>query len=168
VWNSDQMAAGTSLRLPSTRRQAARDRAERAGTPSDGRSCRPVVCARHERCSGTGRDEGDPRVTGAATCKIAGIAYTGSNPVPATPTLTCENAVAGRLISPSSTPRFPSGFPPADAPPTPSSAPPGRLAPPGRICPRSARPAAARSAEADGCTRAGRARRHRRGAVARR
>jgi hypothetical protein len=27
---------------------------------------------------------GDPRGAGAATCKIAGIAYTGSNPVPAT------------------------------------------------------------------------------------
>jgi hypothetical protein len=27
---------------------------------------------------------GDPRGDGGATCKIAGIAYTGSNPVPAT------------------------------------------------------------------------------------
>ena len=59
--------------------------------------------------------EWDQRVTGAATCKIAGIAYTGSNPVPATPTLTCENAVAGRLISPSSTP----AFPPVSLQPTP-------------------------------------------------
>jgi hypothetical protein len=31
---------------------------------------------------------------GGATCKIAGIAYTGSNPVPATLSLSCGNAVA--------------------------------------------------------------------------
>ena len=35
--------------LPSARRPAARDRAEQAGTPSDGGSCRPAVCARHKR-----------------------------------------------------------------------------------------------------------------------
>jgi hypothetical protein len=44
---------------------------------------------------GMGRD---PWGDGGATCKIAGIAYTGSNPVPATPALTSNNAVAGRLI----------------------------------------------------------------------
>jgi putative transposase len=38
-----------SLLLPSARRWAARDGAEQAGTPSDGRSCRQAVCARHER-----------------------------------------------------------------------------------------------------------------------
>ncbi|MDF2748755.1 MAG: hypothetical protein K0S98_3042 [Propionibacteriaceae bacterium] len=38
---------------------------------------------------GMGRD---PRGDGGATCKIAGIAYTGSNPVPATH-LTCGNTV---------------------------------------------------------------------------
>jgi hypothetical protein len=41
----------------------------------------------------------DPRGDGGATCKIAGIAYTGSNPVPATPPLSCGNAVADRPIS---------------------------------------------------------------------
>ena len=41
----------------------------------------------------------DWRGAGGATCKIAGIAYTGSNPVPATPALTCENAAAGWAIT---------------------------------------------------------------------
>ena len=36
----------------------------------------------------------DPRGGGGATCKIAGIAYTGSNPVPATLPLSCGNAVS--------------------------------------------------------------------------
>jgi hypothetical protein len=35
-----------SLRFPSARRAAARDGTEPAGTPGDGGSCRPVVCAR--------------------------------------------------------------------------------------------------------------------------
>jgi hypothetical protein len=39
--------------------------------------------------------EEDPRVTRAATCKIAGNAFTGSNPVPATLLLSCRNAAAG-------------------------------------------------------------------------
>ena len=43
---------------------------------------------------GMGRD---PRGDGGATCKIAGIAYTGSNPVPATLALSCGNAVLARL-----------------------------------------------------------------------
>jgi hypothetical protein len=43
---SGQIAAGISLQLPSARRWAAQDGAIQAGTPSDGRSCRPVVCAR--------------------------------------------------------------------------------------------------------------------------
>ena len=50
----------------------------------------------------------DPRGTGGAVCKIAGIAYTGSNPVPATTPLSCGNAAAavrsGRVRR--------SGFPP--------------------------------------------------------
>jgi hypothetical protein len=41
--------ATISLHLRSTRRLAARDGAERAGTPSDGRSRRHAVCAGHER-----------------------------------------------------------------------------------------------------------------------
>jgi hypothetical protein len=39
---------------------------------------------------GMGRD---PRGAGGATCKTAGIAYTGSNPVPATLPLSCGNSV---------------------------------------------------------------------------
>jgi hypothetical protein len=62
---------------------------------------------------------GDPPGDAAATCKIAGIAYTGSNPVPATLSLSCENAATGRPIRPGSKLRFRSGFPPPDAPPTP-------------------------------------------------
>jgi hypothetical protein len=41
---------------------------------------------------------GDSRGDGSATCKIAGIAYTGSNPVPATTALASNNAVVGRPI----------------------------------------------------------------------
>jgi hypothetical protein len=43
---------------------------------------------------GTGRD---PRGDGGATCKIAGIAYTGSNPVPATLPLSCGAAATAPL-----------------------------------------------------------------------
>jgi hypothetical protein len=39
----------------------------------------------------------DPRGDGGATCKIAGIAYTGSNPVPATLPLSWANAATGSL-----------------------------------------------------------------------
>ena len=49
VRNSGQASEGISLHFPSARRSAARDGPEGAGTPSDGRSCRPAVCARHER-----------------------------------------------------------------------------------------------------------------------
>ena len=59
---------------------------------------------------GMGRD---PRGGGGATCKIAGIAYTGSNPIPATLPLSCGNAAADRT---SGRVRR-SGFPPPDAPP---------------------------------------------------
>jgi hypothetical protein len=42
----------------------------------------------------------DLRGAAAATCKIAGVAYTGSNPVPATTALNCENAAARCAITP--------------------------------------------------------------------
>jgi hypothetical protein len=84
VRNSGQMAAGISLLLPSARRQAVRDGPEQVGTPSAGRCCRPAVCARHGRLPGLMVMERNPWGDGGATCKIAGIAYTGSNPVPAT------------------------------------------------------------------------------------
>jgi hypothetical protein len=61
--------------------------------------------------------ERDSPGDGAATCKIAGIAYTGSNPVPATTALTSNNAVVGRLIKLGSRVDFPSTFPPPDAQP---------------------------------------------------
>jgi hypothetical protein len=38
--------------------------------------------------------EGDPRGAATATCKTAGFAYTGSNPVPATPPLSCGKRVS--------------------------------------------------------------------------
>ena len=43
---------------------------------------------------------GDPRGAVAATCKIAGNAFTGSNPVPATNLLSCANAAAACEIEP--------------------------------------------------------------------
>ena len=89
VWNLGQTAARLSLHFPSARRWAARDEAMRLGTRSEGRGCRQADCARHRRLLasvGMGRD---PRGGGRATCKIAGIAYTGSNPVPATLALSC-------------------------------------------------------------------------------
>jgi hypothetical protein len=101
---------------------------------------------------------------GGAACKIAGIAYTGSNPVPATTPLSCENAATGRRIRLGSTLRFRSGFPPPDAPPTPLAHP----ALPGRTRPRSARPPGMRSGGADGCRPAGQARHRRHGAAGRR
>jgi hypothetical protein len=112
---SGQIAAGISLQLPSARRWAAQDGAIQAGTPSDGRSCRPVVCARQSNVRDQVGIGGDPRGDHGATCKIAGIAYTGSNPVPATMTLSCENVAAGPPIRPGSKVRFRSGFPPPDA-----------------------------------------------------
>src|SRR4029453_6037844 len=45
--------------------------------------------------AGMGRDA---RGNAAATCKTAGFAYTGSNPVPATLSLTCGNAAAVRWV----------------------------------------------------------------------
>jgi hypothetical protein len=80
-----QRVAGISLHFRSTRRQAAQDGAERAGTSRDGASRRPAICARHPRWAGLGGDGRGPAGSRRCDCKIAGIAYTGSNPVPATP-----------------------------------------------------------------------------------
>ena len=85
----------------------------------------------------------DPRGDGGATCKIAGIAYTGSNPVPATQSLTSNSTVLGRPIKSGSGAGFPSTFPPPDALPTP----PAHRVLLGRRRPRSPRPAGARSGE---------------------
>ncbi len=81
---------------------------------------------------GMGRD-----LPGAApaACKTAGYAYTGSNPVPATQPLSCENTAAWHLSYLLAGAGLPSDFPPADAPPTASGCP----APRGRGCPRSGR-----------------------------
>jgi hypothetical protein len=64
---------------------------------------------------GKGRD---PRGDSGATCKTAGFAYTGSNPVPATPLLTCKNGRCAASVAPPGRTRLPSTFPPPDAPPT--------------------------------------------------
>jgi hypothetical protein len=61
---------------------------------------------------GTGGDHcGD----GGAVCKTAGFAYTGSNPVPATPPLTCGNGRCTALVTPPGRARLPSTFPPVGA-----------------------------------------------------
>jgi hypothetical protein len=69
-----------SLHLRSARRQAGRDRAERAGRAGDRGSCRHAVCARHGDNRGHAGMGGDPRGDGAATCKIAGIVCAGHRP----------------------------------------------------------------------------------------
>src|SRR5829696_7271848 len=51
-------AQGISIHFRSAPRQAARDRAERAGTPGDDRSCRQAVHARHGGSPGPGGDGG--------------------------------------------------------------------------------------------------------------
>jgi hypothetical protein len=56
VCDSGQVTAGISLRLPSTEHGAARDGTERAGTTRDCGSCRPAICARHDRSLGSGGD----------------------------------------------------------------------------------------------------------------
>ena len=141
--DSGQMAAGPSLRLPSARRWTrgtGRNRRGRRETAEVlGRSFVQVTTNGGDQV-GMGRD---PRGDGGATCKIAGIAYTGSNPVPATLPLTCENAALSRGVMPGSRVAFPSGFPPPDAPPTP----PANPALLGRTRPRSPRRAGARSGE---------------------
>src|SRR6266545_1163114 len=53
-----------------------------------------------------------------AVCKTAGFAYTGSNPVPATPPLTCRNGSCVASVTPAGRARLPSSFPPPDALPT--------------------------------------------------
>jgi hypothetical protein len=68
--------------------------------------------------AGGNRDQegmrGDLRGAAAATCKIAGIAYTGSNPVPATLPLSWGNAAAALLVKGAVGP----GFPPVSLRPT--------------------------------------------------
>jgi hypothetical protein len=79
--DSGQLAAGISLRLPSARRWAARNgQGHRVTAEAVGRPFLQVTGDDRDQV-GMGRD---PRGDGGATCKIAGIAYTGSNPVPAT------------------------------------------------------------------------------------
>jgi hypothetical protein len=75
--------------------------AEPRGTGRDGRGRRGTAEAVDRpfvHVTGDDPDQvgtvGDPRGDGGATCKIAGIAYTGSNPVPATLSLSCGNAAA--------------------------------------------------------------------------
>jgi hypothetical protein len=46
--------------FPPPDRQAVQEGLEQAGTPSDGRSCRQTVYARHKRRSGPGRDGTGP------------------------------------------------------------------------------------------------------------
>ena len=58
---------------------------------------------------------------GAPTCKIAGIAYTGSNPVPATLPLSCGNVIAVGPVTPPRRAGIRSDFPPPDAAPTPTA-----------------------------------------------
>jgi hypothetical protein len=53
-----------------------------------------------------------------AVCKIAGNAFTGSNPVPATLPLSCGNRFPLTPIAPPAGPQLPSRFPPPDASPT--------------------------------------------------
>jgi hypothetical protein len=85
-----------SLHLPSARHSAARDVAKRVGH----RGTAEAAASLFVRVTSDNRDQvgtgGDPRGDGGATCKIAGIAYTDSNPVPATAALTSNNAVVGR------------------------------------------------------------------------
>jgi hypothetical protein len=97
---------------------------------------------------GTGRDS---RGTGSPTCKIAGNAFTGSNPVPATPPLSCRNTATPGPLTPPARAGIRSNFAPPDAVPTPTVPP----APLGRTRPRSARPPRVRSAGAGGGRRAG-------------
>jgi hypothetical protein len=99
----------------------------------------------HVRSDGRGQVGmgGDPRGAAGAVCKIAGIAYTGSNPVPATTALTSNNAAVRHPIRSGSRVGFPSAFPPPDAPPTPPTHP----APLSGTRPRSAGQVWARSGE---------------------
>jgi hypothetical protein len=96
------------------------------GTERNGRGRRVTTRAGARpfaHVTGNGRDQvgmgGHPQGASGATCKIAGIAFTGSNPVPATLPLTCENAVAASPVTPARRVGFPSGFPPLDRLPTP-------------------------------------------------
>jgi hypothetical protein len=104
--------------------------------------------------------ERDWRRAADATCKIAGIAYTGSNPVPATLPLSCGNAAAYRPVRPDSMLRFPSTRRPADTA--------WVFRATGPNTPSITRPPEGRSGAAGGCRPAGRACRRRRGRVGRR
>src|SRR6266700_3084161 len=95
----------------------------------------------------------DLRGDGRATVKSPAYAYPGSNPGPATPHLTCGNAVAPRFGHAPELGGFTSDFPPPDAVPTPTVPP----APLGRTRPRSAWPPRVRPAGIGGCRRDGRA-----------
>jgi hypothetical protein len=82
--NSGQTAAGISLRLPPSD-------AKPRGTGRSGQGRRvtaEAVSRPFAHVTGDERDQAgmgrDPRGDGGATCKTAGYAYTGSNPVPAT------------------------------------------------------------------------------------
>jgi hypothetical protein len=90
VSNSGQMAAGIPSDFPPPDARplgtGRNGRGPRVTAEAAGRSFVHVTSDVREQV-GMG---GDPAVTGAATCKIAGIAYTGSNPVPATLALSCE------------------------------------------------------------------------------
>jgi hypothetical protein len=91
-----------SLHFRSARRWAARDGAERAGTPGDGEGCRRVVCARHGRCSGPGGDgrgpAGEPVVRPVKSLALS-MKVHGDLSVPRIPSvaLTCGFAVARRV-----------------------------------------------------------------------
>jgi hypothetical protein len=94
-----QIAAGISLQLPSARGWAAQDRAIQAGTPSDGRSCRPVVCARQSNVRDQVGIGGDPRGDHGATCKIAGIGFPSTFPPADAPlTLPALHALRGQTL----------------------------------------------------------------------
>ena len=83
-----QLRSDRGQDFPSTSLRPTLGCARRAGTGGDAGTAEAVdrpfvhVTGDYRDQVGTGRD---PRGDAGATCKIAGIAYTGSNPVPATP-----------------------------------------------------------------------------------
>src|SRR6266545_3885095 len=109
--HADQLAVQpgrpASLHFPSARRRPARDgRNERGRRVTAKAVDGPFVhVTRDNRCQ-MGL-EGDLRGAGGATCKTAGFAYTGSNPVPATLPLSCGNGFVLTTIVPSAVPCFP-------------------------------------------------------------
>jgi hypothetical protein len=86
-----------SLHFPSARRQAARDGAQRTGTPGDGWGCRRAVCAGHGRTGGAGSGwAGSHWEIGLHTVRSSANAYPGSNPGPATTAPTSTDMVTIR------------------------------------------------------------------------